>query len=239
MSMRLVALLSASILGLLHGSAFAGTPKGTVLELHSCELYAGGCIVSSEATQGGRYMLRVWNFTDGEFAGMGLAGLQVALLQASDDNLATPDSKSGHGVLYVPDSATQRQRAALRGWLQSAGVLPADRLLNQRVVPMKVAKAGDGYQISAGEYLTVTTASLASCPTGSCGEALWYTPRSENTVFTVAVNRSSRVSEPLLKLNWEDNGKKSVFLSRFGEDTPVRNQFVSAVDLCGSSQGLF
>jgi len=29
-------------------------PRGSMLELHSCELYAGGCVVSSEATQRGQ-----------------------------------------------------------------------------------------------------------------------------------------------------------------------------------------
>jgi len=28
--------------------------RGSMLELHSCELYAGGCVVSSEATQRGQ-----------------------------------------------------------------------------------------------------------------------------------------------------------------------------------------
>src|SRR5215471_5968028 len=45
----------------------ASQPRGSMLELHSCELYAGGCVVSSEATQGGRYMLRAWHFSDGSF----------------------------------------------------------------------------------------------------------------------------------------------------------------------------
>ncbi len=239
--MKIVALLSTAIIGLLHSSTFAGAPapRGTVLELHSCELYAGGCVVSSEATQGGRYLLRVWNFTEGEYAGTSLAGLQAAFLQVSDENLAAANSNFGRGVLYLPDSATPRQHAALREWLKSAGVVGNHEQLQQRVVSIKLARVGDGYQFSAGNYLSVLTASLASCPTGSCGEALWYVPRSQSTVFTVAVNRSSRVSEPLLKLNWEDAGKKSVFLSRFGEDSPVRNQYVSAVDLCGIGQSLF
>ncbi|HVV71875.1 MAG TPA: hypothetical protein VHI52_10310, partial [Verrucomicrobiae bacterium] len=43
----------------------ATVPRGTLIELHSCELYAGGCIVSSESTLGGRYMLRAWNFSGG------------------------------------------------------------------------------------------------------------------------------------------------------------------------------
>src|ERR1043166_9854591 len=31
--------------------AAADQPRGNLVELHSCELYAGGCVVSSEATR--------------------------------------------------------------------------------------------------------------------------------------------------------------------------------------------
>jgi hypothetical protein len=44
-------------------------PRGTLLELHSCEVYAGGCTVSSQATLEGKYLLRVWNFKAGNMTG--------------------------------------------------------------------------------------------------------------------------------------------------------------------------
>ncbi|HEY5910355.1 MAG TPA: DUF1326 domain-containing protein [Verrucomicrobiae bacterium] len=231
--MKKVALLLVGATALLHSSAQAGgQPRGSVLELHSCELYAGGCIVSSEATQGGRYMLRVWTFRDGEVAGTPLAGLHLALLQASPDNLAAADSSPGRGVLYLPKTATAAQQAALVEWAKSAGMGDGNAHLQARVVPLELTRAEDGYRFSAGDYISVKTASLESCPTGSCGEALWYTPRTRGTIFTVAVNQSSRVSEPLLRLKWEDGGKKSVFLARFGEDVSAKNLYVSAVELC-------
>src|SRR3954452_1991655 len=77
-------------------------PRGSLMEVHSCELYAGGCVVSSEATLGGRYMLRAWSFTGGNFGGTELAGLQVALLESSPDNLASSKAASDHGVVYLP-----------------------------------------------------------------------------------------------------------------------------------------
>src|SRR5213596_2956978 len=78
----------------------ADEPRGSVLELHSCELYAGGCVVSSEATLGGRYMLQAWNFTGGAFAGTPLAGLQVAALHSGSQNLAEQKAGSGDVVAY-------------------------------------------------------------------------------------------------------------------------------------------
>jgi len=237
--MKTVVLLSVGLLGLVHSPALAAAPAGTVLELHSCELYAGGCVVSSEATQGGRYLLRVWNFTGGESAGTSLAGLQVALLQVSDDNLAAPDSLSSRGVLYLLENATAEQRLALRKYVDSTGKLAQKARPETRVVPMKLTRTADGYQFSAGDYISVKTAPLSSCPTGGCGEALWYTPRTEGAFFTVAVNQSSRVAEPRLQLKWEDSGKKSVFLTKFGADTPTKNLFVSSAEFCAPDVPVF
>src|SRR6266850_6017920 len=88
-------------------------PRGSLLELHSCELYAGGCTVSSEAPGEGRYLLRAWNFSGGSFAGTELAGLQAAVLQSSSQNLAAPEIAASEGVVYLPSSTTKTQREAL------------------------------------------------------------------------------------------------------------------------------
>ncbi|HWX22513.1 MAG TPA: hypothetical protein VN578_21640, partial [Candidatus Binatia bacterium] len=87
----------------------AEIPRGELLELHSCELYAGGCIVSSEAPLDGRYMLRAWSFAGGNFAGSDLAGLRVAMLQSSSENLAADKAEPGKAVIYLPEDATAKQ----------------------------------------------------------------------------------------------------------------------------------
>jgi hypothetical protein len=236
--MKTVTLLLTGFSCFLGGKALASdAPRGRLLELHSCELYAGGCIVSSQATLGGRYMLRAWDFTGGTFAGTDLRGLQLAVLQSSSENLAEPDSAPGQAVAYLPASATVAQRQALLAWLKCSA--PALKKLETRVVPLQFSSEQSDCTFSAGEFLSVRTASLETCQTGSCGEALWYTPRSPTSLFTVAVDSSSKVTEPLLKLTWEDAGKKSVFLARFGEDVTAKELYVSAAELCGTAGKLF
>ncbi len=238
--MRKLALLLVGLSGLALTSARAGEqPQGTLLELHSCEVYAGGCIVSSEATLGGRYLLRAWQFSGGRFAGTDLAGLQVAVLQSSSENLAAPHAEPGDAVVYLPQSATPSQRSALLAWLKSDQSDFRAAKLQTRVVPLRFAKTETGYAFSAGEFVAVKTAPLASCDTGACGEALWYTPRTSTTVFTVAVDRSSQVTEPLLKLRWDDAGKRSIFLAKFGDNTTAKDLYVIAADLCGPADKLF
>src|SRR5712672_3470588 len=83
----------------------AEQPRGTLLELHSCELYAGGCVVSSEEPLDGRYMFQAWNFTGGDFQGANFAGLKLAVLQASTANLAADKTHADRVVVYLPEQA--------------------------------------------------------------------------------------------------------------------------------------
>jgi hypothetical protein len=236
--MKILAALSAGFLGCaLTVARAADAPRGSLLELHSCELYAGGCVVSSEAPQGGRYMLRVWDLSDGRYHETELKGLQVAVLQVSPDNLAMADSKSGDAVIYLPESATPRQRDALLAWVKASQKDFHPAKIHQRIVPMQLTKSDKGYAFSAGSFVSVNV-SPQNCET-SCGEELWYKPRTSTSLFTVAVNRSSKIQEELLALNWTDDAKRSVFLARFGEPTSSKDVYVTMSDFCGPAKTAF
>jgi hypothetical protein len=53
------------------------------------------------------------------------------------------------------------------------------------------------------------------------------------------VDRSARITEPLLKLNWRDSGKRCIFLARFGEASSAPNAFLTSGDLCAPTETLF
>lgn len=240
MFMKTVALLLTGLVASLAYRAAANeSPRGTLLELHSCQLYAGGCIVSGEATLCGRYMVRAWNFTGGSFEGAPLAGLQVAVLQSAQDNLAVPKAGPGQVVVYLPAAASASQRQTLLAWLKSSQPELHSARLQTRTVPLQFVDTPGGCNFTAGHFISVQTAPIETCPTGSCGESLWYTPRSANSVFTVVVDRWSQVKEPLLELKWEDGFKRNAFLAKFGEQTGAKNLYVSLADLCGAAGRTF
>jgi hypothetical protein len=238
--MKKLMLFFAGMVGFTINAAVASdVPRGSLLEIHSCEVYAGPCVVSSESPQEGRYMVRAWDFNGGSFNGIDLKGLQVAVLQSSPDNLAEANSKSGDAVVYLPEGATQIQRDALLAWLKSSQTDFHPAKLQTRVVPLQFTKSDKGYAFSAGDFVLVKTASMNECAMGNCGEMLWYQPRANTSLFTVAVNKGSKVAEPLLKLRWDANGNRSIFLARFGETVPAKNLYVSIGELCGAERALF
>ncbi len=238
--MKRLVLLLTGLVGLSANNTFAGDlPRGSLLELHSCELFAGGCVVSSEAPQGGRYMVRAWDFTGGSFEGTALTGLQIAVLQSSPDNLAATDSKSGEAVIYLPQAATSSQRDALVAWIKSSQPDFRPTRIQTRIVPIQFARTDQGYSFSAGDLISVTTAPFQRCDIFACGESLWYQPRTATSVFTVAAERSAQVAEPLLRMKWSDAGKRNIFLARFGQPDSAKNLYVSLDEVCGPRQTLF
>lgn len=238
--MKKLTLLLAGFIGLTTTAALAGdAPRGSLLELHSCEVYAGPCVVSSESPQEGRYMVRAWDFSGGSFNGTDLTGLQVAVLQSSADNLAETDSKSGDSVIYLPQNATEAQRQALSNWIKVSQTDLHPTKIQTRIVPLQFTKSDQGYSFTAGNFVSVKTASMNQCAMGNCGETLWYQPRAQTSLFTVVINHGSKISEPLLKLRWDATGTRDIFLARFGDTIAAKNLYVSIAELCGPSQSLF
>jgi hypothetical protein len=204
------------------------TPRGRFLELHSCELFAGSCVVSAEANVSGNYVLRAWQFEQGSIAGVPLRGLSVALLESGDQNLAVPENAARSAVVYLPPSLTPPQRAALLAW---AGQNTRAKIAGTRVIPLLIAFAGDRVDFSAGRDVAFDAAAPPPCTTlASCGEMLWYQPRGAATSFVVDQLDRSRIIEPLLTLTWMDHGRRTLFSGRFGDPDPV----VPAI--CGAPQ---
>lgn len=204
------------------------TPCGRFVELHSCELFAGSCVVSAEANVTGNYVLRAWQFDHGSIAGVPLQGLSVALLESGDQNLAVPENAAKSAVVYLPPSLTPAQRAALLTW---AGQNTRAKLAGTRVIPLQFASSGDHIVFSAGRDITFDAGAPPPCTTlASCGEMLWYEPRGAATSFVVDQLDRSRIVEPLLTLTWMDHGRRTLFSGRFGDPEP------SVPAICGAPQ---
>lgn len=191
-------------------------PRGRFAELHSREVFAGACVVNSEANQPGNYTLRVWQFEQGSLNGVLLRGLSVALLEKSGENLADRGIASD-AVAYLPPGLSPTQRAALLSWARQNTAAKLDDS-HVKVAPLQTEFADNQVRFSAGTELTFTGGVPEPCTTGNnCGETLWYQPRSTASSFAVDQLGQSRIIEPLLGLRWMDHGRKTLFVGRFGD----------------------
>jgi hypothetical protein len=240
MSPKLIPPLLVTLSSVLVLDASTSTqPQGHLIELNSCEVFAGGCVVSSQATLDGRYRVQAWDLVAGSWQGTDLSGLQAVVLEVATRNLAAADTPADRAVIYLPQKATNAQRQALLAWLRSSNAQLATASILTRVTPITLTRAPDGIHVQAGEFVSFRTVRLDDCSLRVCGEDLWYQPTTSASLFTVAVNAGSQVREPLLQLTWSEHGKRSVFVARFGITHPTRNLFVQASDWCAPGGTLF
>jgi len=190
-------------------------PRGRFAELHSCEVFAGPCVVNSEVNQAGNYALRVWQFEQGSLNGVPLRGLTVALLEKSDANLADSGSASD-AVAYLPPGLSPAQRSALLSWTRQRTAAKLDDA-HVKIAPLQMEFAAQQVRFSAGTDMTFVGGIPEACTVGGCGEMLWYQPRVASSSFVVDQLGQSRIVEPLLSLRWIDHGRRTLFVGRFGD----------------------
>lgn len=189
----------------------AAAPRGRALETHTTEIFAGGCIVSSEEDTYGRYVIRAWQFEGGQWMGQDLEGLRVAAVEYAGTNLAKPEAAPEGAIIYLPEDATPAQQAALRGWVATRQLDLRAAVIEDRVVPL----AFDGAHLKAGDWVEVRTVSAPHC--GGCGEQLWYAPRTANLTATrVDVTEKSMFRDDRLGVVWNGGNRRSSFVGTFG-----------------------
>ena len=201
-------------------------PRGRFAELHSCEVFAGPCVVNSEVNQAGNYALRVWQFDQGSLGNVPLRGLTVALLEESDENLADKGSASD-AVAYLPPGLSSAQRCALLSWARQSTAAKLDDA-HVKIAPLQMEFTDQQVRFSAGKEMTFAGGVPEACTVGGCGEMLWYQPRVASSSFVVDQLGQSRIVEPLLGLRWMDHGRKTLFVGRFGDPE------VAIPALCGA-----
>ena len=91
---------------------------GEYVEARTAEVFAGGCIMNSEAETMGRQAIMAWRITSGSFDGVALDGLTVAAAVAGDRNLGMremggEEPTAVKAIITVDPRATAAQRDAL------------------------------------------------------------------------------------------------------------------------------
>jgi hypothetical protein len=195
-------------------ACFAAEPSGELVELHSCDLYTGGCTASSEATLLGRQRFCMWLISRGFWAGQDLAGTRLALLEVGSENLAEKGAVAERAEIFIPRGTAPEQKKALLSWLETEHPLPASTSVSDTDICYR--RTGNEAELSVGDTVAVSTVPLGKCRTGSCGQALWYEPISRQSSFSVVSSRNSIIRDGRLHLTWTDHDRPNVFLAAFG-----------------------
>jgi hypothetical protein len=199
--------------------AFAAGPVvGEYVEARTAEVFAGGCIMSSQAETMGREAVLAWHVTSGAYDGEELGGLSVVAAVSGDRNLGIREiggeaPSSVRGVVFVDQQATPAQQRALVRLAQTMSRGLITDLVDVKPVAVDYTSTPMNIAVTAGD------AKLAvqrhNHHTAGCGAMKWFTPFSAIDDATIGVADQHQYEGRALGIRWSDPNRKSAFSGTF------------------------
>jgi len=191
---------------------------GDYVEARTAEVFAGGCIMNSEAETMGKEAVLAWRITQGSYRGVTLDGLAVVAAVAGDRNLGIREMGGEaptvvRGAIVIDARASAAQRDALVSLVadMTRGLVTDLRAVEQR--PIRFAERGDVVEVDAGEARLRVNRKVTH--SANCGAMQWFHPLAVGTDAAVAMTSTQAYGGPILGTRWQQVDKKSAFVGRF------------------------
>lgn len=199
---------------------------GDYIEARTCNVWVGACVANSETAEAGKQATLAWRFTAGEWKGVELKELGVALLIDARSTLGDPyhSPLPVRNVLLLDERASDAQLVAMREFVAAQAGALAGNVIEERLVSFELKidcceKKGCA-ELAAGDVVRIETRCLCD-DDHLCGhEDVFYPPLAplaeRLAVFTV----EHKVGRTLLDRTFTDRDSASAFLGRFEIDSP-------------------
>jgi hypothetical protein len=208
-----VALASAMVMA---GSN--GTVTGEYVEARTAEVFAGGCIMNSEAETMGRQAILAWKIDRGTYQGVPLDGLAVVAAVDGDRNLGMREMGADEptrvqAALVVDARANDAQRQALVTLARELSKGLVKEIVS--VTPSSIAfRDEDDRVVVAADHVELTVSKkLVHDP--SCGAMQWFKPLTTVEQASLGVAEAHSFSGNTLGAKWSHPNKRSAFFARF------------------------
>lgn len=211
----LLATLSLAAPALAYG---ASSVNGTYVEARTAEVFAGGCIMNSEAETMGRQAVLAWRVDRGQVDGVAIDGLSVVAALSGTHNLGMREMGGEaptevKALMYVDSRASAAQRDALVAMARRAIGDLAIRVVGVQAVPIAFDRTHHAASVSAGDATLQVEAHVHHDP--SCGAMQWFQPLSRGADAQVGLTRTQSFSGQALGTRWSQVDKKSAFVGTF------------------------
>jgi hypothetical protein len=201
-------------------AADRGRVSGDYVEARTAEVFAGGCIMNSEAETAGRQAVMAWRITTGRFDGVVLDGLAMTAAVAGDRNLGMREMGGEapqivRAIITVDARATSAQQAALAALAKELAGSLITEVVRVDVAPIRFETTVHSIDVSAADVLRLTVnKTMVHDP--SCGAMQWFKPFStqltQSAMGTADVHAFSGSG---LGSRWSAPNKKSAFYGTF------------------------
>jgi hypothetical protein len=214
-------LIAAGIVTFAAASTLAGsnaTISGEYIEARTAEVFAGGCIMNSEAETMGRQAVMAWKIDRGSYQGVALDGLAVVAAVNGDRNLGMREMggeapQSVRAALVVDARANDAQRDALVAMARNLSKGVVKEIVS--VTPAQISYFNDRDRIAVAAPQVQLTVNKQLKHDPSCGAMQWFRPLTTIQQGTMGVAETHSFSGSALGTKWSDPNKRSAFFAKF------------------------
>ena len=192
---------------------------GDYVEARTAEVFAGGCIMNSEAETMGRQAIMAWRITSGSFDGVALDGLMVAAAVAGDRNLGMremggEEPTAVKAIITVEPRATPAARDALVRFVRAMSRGLITQVVRIDTAPIRFATSQSSVEVSVpGSMQLTVNKTMKHDP--SCGAMQWFKPFSAIEQSAIGVAEAHSFSGQGLGTKWSAPDKRSAFFGTF------------------------
>lgn len=214
-------LFTVALAALATASLVAGgknTVTGTYAEARTAEVFAGGCVMNSEAGTAGKQAVLAWKVDRGVVNGVSLDGLSIVAAVAADKNLGIHEIggalASSKSAVYVDRRATVPQQAALIAMAHELSNGVVGTIV--QITPTTITFSDDSHsvRVSADQASLEVAKHMDHDP--SCGAMQWFHPLSTmNKGATIGQAEKHSFSGSTLGTKWSDPHRRSAFFGTF------------------------
>jgi hypothetical protein len=197
-----------------------GRITGDYVEARTAEVFAGGCIMNSEAETLGRQAVMAWRITSGAFDGVTLDGLTVAAAVAGDRNLGMremggEEPTAVKAIIIVDPRASATQRDALVKLVRELSNGLITHVVRVDVAPVKFATSQKYVEVSAPDNDILLTVNKEMKHDPSCGAMQWFKPFTKLADAALGVAEEHSFDGQGLNTKWSAPNKRSAFFGTF------------------------
>ena len=212
-------LLAIAVLGLA-GSTTAGrepTVKGTYVEARTSEVFAGACVINSEAGTTGREAILAWKVDQGRVDGVSLDGLVVVAAVSGDANLSVHEiggevAKTRTAV-FLDSRANDGQRRALLAMVR--GLAPGVVSTIVQAEPASISFVNGMHDIRVTTKSVRLVVQKHMEHDTACGNKQWFQPLTTVVQAEMGATDENAFAGRELGTQWSDPNKRSAFFGTF------------------------
>ena len=212
--------LVPSLVFALAGTALSAAPaslEGTYVEARTAEIFAGGCVINSEAGTSGREAVLAWNVDRGQFNGVALDGLTVMAAVSGDANLGVHEIGGERArtrtAIVVDARANAAQREALVAMARTLSPRMVSDVVEVTASPIEFVVGEKDVRVASGVFRLAVRKELDH--TMSCGNKQWFSPLATVHHAEMGTTLENAFSGASLGTRWSDPNKRSAFFGVF------------------------